>query len=222
MADRTATCIECGVSIPVGKAGPLPKRCHPCKKARLNARLRERRETDLEYREREYAKHRKWARDNRDQLRDQEREYWRENRDKKRAKDRRYYERHRDKVRAANDAWLEANADRYEAWRRRYYRENRERFREAGSQNYEQAKADYIRRAAERRARKHDAHVEHVDRDVVWDRDGGICHLCDEPADPIDWHLEHIVPLIAGGEHSYANTAVSHPDCNRAKGARVP
>lgn len=221
VADRTATCIECGTTIPVGKSGPLPQRCHPCKKARLNARLREQRETDPEYREREYAKHRKWARDNREQLREQERDYWRQNRDKKRAKDRRYYQRHRDKVRAANDAWLEANADRYEAWRRRYYRENREWFREAGAQNYEQAKADYIRRAAERRARKLAATVERVERDVVWSRDGGICYLCEEPADPDDWHLEHVVPLIAGGEHSYANTAVSHPECNRAKGARV-
>lgn len=64
------------------------------------------------------------------------------------------------------------------------------------------------------------AFVEHVDRRIVWDRDNGICGLCGKPADPNDWHLEHINPISQGGEHSYANTQVSHPTCNRIKGGR--
>lgn len=46
-------------------------------------------------------------------------------------------------------------------------------------------------------------------------------HICRVPADPCDWHLDHVVPLAGGGEHSYANTAVSHPICNRKKGSKV-
>jgi 5-methylcytosine-specific restriction endonuclease McrA len=34
-----------------------------------------------------------------------------------------------------------------------------------------------------------------------------------------DWHLDHVVPLAAGGDHSYANTQVSYSACNLAKGA---
>jgi 5-methylcytosine-specific restriction endonuclease McrA len=34
-------------------------------------------------------------------------------------------------------------------------------------------------------------------------------------------HLDHIVPLARGGEHSYANTQPAHPTCNRRKGAKV-
>ena len=72
------------------------------------------------------------------------------------------------------------------------------------------------------RARRDGAtRVEVVDRTVVWDRDQGICHLCSQPADPADWHMDHRVPLARGGEHSYANVAVSHPFCNLSKGANL-
>lgn len=72
-----------------------------------------------------------------------------------------------------------------------------------------------------RKARRRDAFVEHVDRSILWARDDGVCHLCGEPANEADWHVDHVHPLSLGGEHSYANTAVSHPSCNQAKGNRV-
>lgn len=80
-----------------------------------------------------------------------------------------------------------------------------------------------LRRSYEgtRRARKAAAFVEHVDLATVWERDDGICHICRQPADRSDWQLEHVVPITKGGQHSYANTAVSHPICNRKKGARL-
>jgi hypothetical protein len=73
---------------------------------------------------------------------------------------------------------------------------------------------------ARRRARLADAYVEDVDRASVWSRDSGLCHLCGRPAGAADWQLEHIVPLAAGGAHSYRNTAVSHPFCNQSKNDR--
>jgi 5-methylcytosine-specific restriction endonuclease McrA len=68
--------------------------------------------------------------------------------------------------------------------------------------------------------------LETVLRSVVWERDGGICGICGEFADPSRWDLDHIVPLTprAGepqGEHSYANTQVSHPRCNARKHNRA-
>ena len=63
--------------------------------------------------------------------------------------------------------------------------------------------------------------VETVNRAVVWKRDGGVCHICGMPADPNDWHLDHVRPLALGGEHSYANCRVSHPACNLKKGAKT-
>jgi 5-methylcytosine-specific restriction endonuclease McrA len=75
-------------------------------------------------------------------------------------------------------------------------------------------------RTAERRAKVKGQWVEYVSRSVLWERDGGLCYLCGLPADPARWDLEHIDPIDNGGEHSYINTAVSHPSCNYAKGAK--
>jgi 5-methylcytosine-specific restriction endonuclease McrA len=35
------------------------------------------------------------------------------------------------------------------------------------------------------------------------------------------FHVDHVVPLARGGEHSYANTQPACPPCNMSKGARV-
>lgn len=75
--------------------------------------------------------------------------------------------------------------------------------------------------AARYRARKRQALVEKVDREVVWERDEGICGLCGLPVERSDWHLDHVVPLARGGEHSYANVQVAHPICNQRKGAAL-
>lgn len=74
---------------------------------------------------------------------------------------------------------------------------------------------------AKRRALELEAYVEDVDRLKVWERDQGICHICGTLADADDWHLDHVFPISKGGPHSYANTAVSHPLCNKRKGARI-
>lgn len=71
-----------------------------------------------------------------------------------------------------------------------------------------------------RRARKRGSFVEHVDLATLWERDGGICHICKKSADRWNWHMDHVIPISRGGEHSYANTAVSHPGCNLRKGDR--
>lgn len=75
---------------------------------------------------------------------------------------------------------------------------------------------------ARRRAAIKTATVEKVSRLVVWERDGGICYICDLPADPARWHLDHTVPINVGGPHSYANVAVSHPSCNMRKHGHDP
>lgn len=75
-------------------------------------------------------------------------------------------------------------------------------------------KTDYH---ARRRARKLGATTDKVSRASVYDRDGGKCHICGKKVDPKHWHLDHIIPLARGGEHSYRNVAVSCPKCNMRK-----
>ena len=76
-------------------------------------------------------------------------------------------------------------------------------------------------RVQRRRARKLNAYIEDIDYLEVWNRDKGICGICQLPADPDNWHLDHIIPLSKGGEHSYSNTQVSHPLCNIKKGNKL-
>jgi 5-methylcytosine-specific restriction endonuclease McrA len=76
-----------------------------------------------------------------------------------------------------------------------------------------------------RRAKLRGAYVEDVDRRVVWERDRGRCQLkivCTGRRVPFrKMHMDHIIPLARGGEHSYANVQTSCGPCNLAKGSAV-
>jgi len=87
---------------------------------------------------------------------------------------------------------------------------------------YKKANPDKVRDySAARRAAKKGATVEKVSRAVVFERDGGRCHICGKKVNPKKWHLDHIVPIIRHGEHSYQNVAVAHPKCNLVKGGKA-
>lgn len=70
--------------------------------------------------------------------------------------------------------------------------------------------------------------VGHVDPIRVFERDAWKCQLCGTRApkrlrgttDALAPELDHIIPLAAGGQHTYENTQCSHRSCNMAKGAR--
>jgi hypothetical protein len=94
---------------------------------------------------------------------------------------------------------------------RRWFKEN------AGNFDYSIARA---RARASRRASKRDAFVEAVDALTVLERDDGVCGICGGDVDPTDFHVDHVVALANGGEHSYANVQAAHPACNIKKGKR--
>jgi 5-methylcytosine-specific restriction endonuclease McrA len=37
-----------------------------------------------------------------------------------------------------------------------------------------------------------------------------------------NFHVDHIVPICKGGEHTYANVQPAHPICNISKGGALP
>lgn len=117
--------------------------------------------------------------------------------------------------------WKAQNREKQKEYHEAWKFVNKERYLE-GKRKWREANPEKSNLYAEiRRARLAGAFVEKIYRSVVWRRDGGICHICREPADPTNWHLEHVVPLCRGGDHSYANTAVSHPACNLSKGTKL-
>lgn len=79
-----------------------------------------------------------------------------------------------------------------------------------------------------RRKRLKGAVVEQVRRRAVFERDGWVCGICEEPVAPAlkspdlaSASLDHIVPLSLGGEHSYANVRLAHLGCNIRRGNRA-
>lgn len=104
------------------------------------------------------------------------------------------------------------------------YGSKRRRFCSDGCAKRAARRPGRIKRKAKQRA----ASVETVDPLKVFERDGWRCQLCGvktprskrgsiHPRAP---ELDHIVPLAAGGEHSYRNTQCACRACNARKGAR--
>lgn len=78
------------------------------------------------------------------------------------------------------------------------------------------------------RAKKYGVPFERFSKVDVFDRDGYVCGICDDPVDkslkypdPMSVSLDHVVPLSRGGGHLFENSQCSHLICNIRKGARV-
>lgn len=128
------------------------------------------------------------------------------NRERKREADRQRHAADPVAHRARSKAWNDANPERKAETSRRWRSENQDK-RHANHQA--------------RRAMKKSAFVERVYRSKLFARDQGLCGICGEAVDPSDYHVDHIVPIVHGGEHSYANTQIAHPRCNIVKGDRI-
>lgn len=83
-------------------------------------------------------------------------------------------------------------------------------------------------RASLRRARMAGVTHERFKSVEVYDRDGWVCQLCDEPVDqaarhpdPMSASLDHIIPIARGGSHTRANTQLAHLMCNILKGTKI-
>lgn len=125
-----------------------------------------------------------------------------------------------DKVLASKKKYQFRNASKILTRSKKYYADNTEKVKSYQSGWKKRNPDKVLSTCAKRRAAKSNLLVEPVSRAVVWDRDDGMCHICGQPANRNNWHLEHIIPLSRGGEHSYDNTAVRHPRCNLSKGAK--
>ncbi|MCW2904917.1 MAG: hypothetical protein JWO67_7182 [Streptosporangiaceae bacterium] len=128
----------------------------------------------------------------------------------------------------------------FKKWREANLERERVRVLEYHSQNKASASAQYrawrianAQRVNEknhqRRARLLNAFVAPVDRDEIWERDGGTCQICGDPIDvtqpwphPLSRTLDHVIPLVLGGTHEPANVQLAHARCNSQKGDRLP
>lgn len=128
-----------------------------------------------------------------------------------------YRKTHRDERTAYTRQWRADNADRWRAWWDAYYQENKSRYAEHCSN-----------RSAKLRG---EAYREQVTRKQLRHLDGDACCYCGiEMTFAVrpkgTWvsnaaEVDHVIPLAAGGEHSYMNTALACATCNRKKAASL-
>jgi len=117
--------------------------------------------------------------------------------------------------------WAEKHRDHRAKYGKAYRLENADKVK-ASQKTYALANPDKMAdKWARRRALKLSVTVENVSRAEVYKRDRGRCHLCGKKVPKRRWHMDHIIPLARGGEHSYANVSVSCPTCNMRKGVKA-
>lgn len=63
---------------------------------------------------------------------------------------------------------------------------------------------------------------EHVRKDKLLERHGGLCGICGEPVNPYNFTIDHAVPISKGGVHAYWNCQPAHALCNKLKGNLMP
>ncbi len=139
-----------------------------------------------------------------------------------------YHAKHRERENAQSSAAYYRNKEQRALEAKERYLRNKEktiakvRERERAGLNLDLAKlkARQRRKNKAKKARRRNAFIECVEGYVVFELCEGICGIC---GDPIleDFHVDHIIPLSRGGEHSYANTQAAHPLCNIKKGNKL-
>lgn len=78
------------------------------------------------------------------------------------------------------------------------------------------------RHDAKRRALKAGATIgAPINRQDIILRDKSICYLCGKTCEPNEIHLDHVIPLSKGGEHSATNLRVACAPCNIRKSDSV-
>jgi len=117
--------------------------------------------------------------------------------------------------------WSSQNRNKTREWAR-IYRENhsyecRERIKLWGLNNPDKLYKYDLRR----RSRKKNAFVEDVDRFIVLENYNQLCGICGGPVNSNNFHVDHIIPISKGGEHSYKNTQPAHLKCNLVKGDKI-
>lgn len=139
----------------------------------------------------------------------------------------------KEKISKKSKDWRTNNLERERTQSALYYEANRAAIRAKHKKHYEGSPEQYLARSAKRRAIKAGATIEEFTLSDVLERWGTNCHICGEAVDLTaprrvglpGWgrglHLEHVVPLAVGGNHSLENVKPAHGICNVQKGWRA-
>jgi len=129
-------------------------------------------------------------------------------------------ERFREITRKSARAWYEANREKALAYKASHRAEQAAAARKRRADGCEKD----LLRCQERRARKR-ANGGRLSPGItgkLMQLQRGRCAICEGDLSVVGKHLDHIVPLAAGGVHEDHNIQLLCPSCNHRKGARDP
>ena len=126
-----------------------------------------------------------------------------------------------DKARASEKRWKIANPDKVKIYRSREYARHKQAYKER-AKKWKRANPDKVLDCTRAyQARKLSNFVERVERTKVYERDNGICGICEQFIELADFSVDHVIPLVLGGHHSYVNVQAAHLLCNSKKGSKI-
>lgn len=211
------------------------KWCEPCRqKGRRKAHARRVKypEKVRQSKQQEYKKNKErilaywhtYYKEHKEKVSNQTKEYRRQHAERLRARRKAYYEKNKEIFKAKKRAWYYANAEKARAYSRQWSLEHPEQTRTKHKAWRQRHPEDVYKYVLIRRARKAAApRMEMIDRMVIYRRDNGKCHLCHRKVSVTGFHIDHLVPLSRGGNHTYDNLALAHPRCNQQRGpGRLP
>ena len=77
-----------------------------------------------------------------------------------------------------------------------------------------------------RRAVMYGVDAENIKLEIIAERDGWVCGICNKPINPETkwpdqqcWSIDHVEPLSMGGAHTHDNVRLTHWICNVRRGA---
>lgn len=117
---------------------------------------------------------------------------------------------HSARVREVRAAYRAAHSHAYREWATSHplsVRQAQRRWAEANPQKVRELRH-------RRRVRLRLGFVEKVDTTELYERDGGRCGICGYKVELEAVSIDHIIPIAAGGAHSYSNTRITHLACN--------
>jgi hypothetical protein len=156
-------------------------------------------------------------------------------RDARNAYKRAYYKAHPEKKRAMDIKYVSTHRKQVAKHSAKYRENNLEKSR-AASLKWNKEHPEKMNAAArKRRAVKFQNGWEPYTEAQVLERYGVTCYICAAPIDlqmprkigkengwELGLHIDHVVPIIAGGPDTLENVRPTHAICNMKKGAKMP
>ena len=207
------------------------RRYHQANRETVNARKREYDITRKPIRQDRYQK-------NRDEILAKNREYASRNKEANAERNRQYYQQNKEMIKLQQAAYRQANharlMEKHREWRkanevtqiakrREYYLSIKDSHNQYSAEYYKNNPVRVNAIRAARRARELNAEGRYTQEDVIFliSMQRGKCACCRESI-AVKYHVDHIVPLSAGGSNYRSNLQLLCPSCNLQKSNKNP